>query len=554
MRRRQLMGIAAVCLSQFGTSFANAEIIVRNLANVVVGGQWQITDDDTYAIQPGVYQLDINRDGQADLKLEHGYRRPPLYVSHQAAQQLDAALQGITEIGNSLSKIRNIAIQTANAGVNDEDDFEAGQTAVDSYLNYINRISQMTFAGQRTLGGDAGFTAYASDPNVMQILKVANTTALGNYVALVDTAGERAYVSAGTAASTSLGQDEILSINGVNVQLFDGMGQENVIDRINEYTKLTGVRAYDNGGVTNLLSNLWGSEGDIQVISNQQPDGTTSGFVNWADFDNGEDAALIVNGLSYRGNGDTVTVNAGLAKGLTLRLNEDNSDPATTAPAGAQTTVTVVDNSPTYALFPVGQDQTITVSYPTLHSSALGLQVANNQFAALDRIDITNAVKSQDALAIIDKAADEIQTYATQFSLIKELYASPSGQAFVSSLGVSGESEIAVELQPLAEGTLLDDRFQFTEGPLELAADKLSALGQFVGFRFFDGIQSHYGWLRYSLDDERRMTLKQVVYESEPGRGIRIGYVPEPANSLALLTGIGFALAALRTPRIRRSR
>ncbi|MCA9172429.1 MAG: hypothetical protein KDB23_32415, partial [Planctomycetales bacterium] len=350
------------------------------------------------------------------------------------------------------------------------------------------------------------------------------------------------------------GQDEILSINGVNVQLFDGMGQENVIDRINEYTALTGVRANDLGGITNLLSTLWGRESEVTVISNQAADGTTSGFNNWVESDTGDDAALIVDGYRYRGNGDTVTVNAGLAKGLTLRLNEDNSDPATTAPAGAQTTVTVVDNSPTYALFPVGQDQTITVSYPTLHTSALGLQVANNQFAALDRIEVTNPGKSQDALAIIDAAADEIQTYATQFSLIKELYASPSGQAFVSSLGVSGESDIAFDLQPLAEGTLLDDRFQFTEGPLELTGANPSVAGQFIGFRFFDGIQSHYGWLRYSLDDEQRVTLKQVVYESEPGRGIRIGYVPEPANGLTMLTGIGFALVALRTPQTRRRR
>lgn len=51
----------------------------------------------------------------------------------------------------------------------------------------------------------------------------------------------RATISAGTSQTAALAQDEILLINGVNIQLFSGMAQDAVIDQINKYSVQTGV-------------------------------------------------------------------------------------------------------------------------------------------------------------------------------------------------------------------------------------------------------------------------------------------------------------------------
>ncbi|MCA9091805.1 MAG: hypothetical protein KDA90_24615, partial [Planctomycetaceae bacterium] len=165
----------------------------------------------------------------------------------------------LNEINSLLVKVRSLAIDSANAGVNDDDSFEANQSEIANALETIDRIANNTqFGTKKLLDGSSGISGTPSDPNAMTFLKATNSTNEGSYVIAVSTAGTRAKVSAGTAASTSLGQDEILSINGVNVQLYSGMNQSEVIDRINEYTGLTGVIAHDNGGTTELYSTIFG--------------------------------------------------------------------------------------------------------------------------------------------------------------------------------------------------------------------------------------------------------------------------------------------------------
>ncbi|MCA9151358.1 MAG: hypothetical protein KDA92_18730, partial [Planctomycetales bacterium] len=105
------------------------------------------------------------------------------------------------------------------------------------------------------------------------------------------------------------------------------------------------------------------------------------------------------------GQGNVVTVTTGLAKGLTVAISEDNADVTTTQTTSA--TMTITDNS---MVFQIGanQNQTAEIAIDRAHSSSLGIGVANNQFANLSEINVTNASKAQDALAIIDAAVDDI--------------------------------------------------------------------------------------------------------------------------------------------------
>ena len=230
--------------------------------------------------------LKINRgaDGPAALVISEKQRtqisglRQAIANTEKAVSLIQTAEGGLNEINSLLIKIRSLALDSANTGVNDDEALAANQEEVNNALDTINRIANNTqFGTKKLLDGSAGISGIPSDPNMMTFLRATNDTVEGSYEVIVTTEGERAIVTA-AAQANPLGQDEIVTINGVNVTLFAGMTQAEVIDRINEFTAQTGVIADDNGagGETRIYSTVWGTQGAINVISNQAPAADTS--------------------------------------------------------------------------------------------------------------------------------------------------------------------------------------------------------------------------------------------------------------------------------------
>jgi flagellin len=102
-----------------------------------------------------------------------------------------------------------------------------------------------------------------------------------------------------------------------------------------------------------------------------------------------------------------VTINSGLAKGLTLQISEDPADPTTTVANGTSATVTVTDDSLVFQIGP-NQYQTAEIAIGRAHSQSLGIGVVGNLFTNLSEIDVTSDEKAQHALGIIDAAVDDI--------------------------------------------------------------------------------------------------------------------------------------------------
>ncbi len=375
--------------------------------------------------------LKINRgaDGPAALVISEKQRtqiaglNTAIDNTEKAVSLVQTAEGALNEINSLLVKVRSLAIDSANAGVNDDESFAANQAEIDNALDTINRIANNTqFGTKKLLDGSAGMSGISSDPNVMTFLQATDDTVEGSYNIVVTTAGERAQFEAGTAQTGALAQDEILTVNGVNIDLFSGMSQTDVIDRINEFTSQTGVIADANGtgGATRLYSTVFGSQGSITAISNRTPAATSSGFTNaQTPAATGVDIVITVDGDSFTGQGNVVSVNSGLAKGLSLMMAESTTDPALTVPATTAATMTVSDNS---LVFQIGanQNQTASVAIARAHSQSLGLGVANNRFANLSEIDITSADKAQDALAIIDESVDDISSLRGQLGAFQQ--------------------------------------------------------------------------------------------------------------------------------------
>ncbi len=372
--------------------------------------------------------LKVNRgaDGPAALVISEKQRlqiaglKTAIDNTEKAVSLVQTAEGALNEINSLLVKVRSLAIDSANAGVNDEDSFQANQSEIDNALDTIDRIASNTqFGTKKLLDGSSGISGTPSDPNLMTFLRATSDTQEDNYAVEVTQVGQRAVVSAATDQTTALAQDEIVSINGTNIELYAGMTQDEVVDRINEYSSQTGVKADIDGTTTRLYSQVFGESGSINVISNQADAADSSGFGTTAVNDTGQNVIIDVGGTTFEGQGNVVTVTSGLAKGMSLEIAEDSADVTSTVAANSTATVTVTNSS---LVFQIGanQNQTAEIAIGRAHSQSLGIGVANNQFANLSEIDITSASKAQDSLAIIDNAVNDISNLRGQLGAFQQ--------------------------------------------------------------------------------------------------------------------------------------
>ena len=360
--------------------------------------------------------LKINRgaDGPAALVISEKQRaqiaglKQAIENTDKAASVVQTGEGALNEINSLLVKVRSLAIDSANSGVNDDDALAANQAEIANALDTINRIANNTqFGTKKLLDGSAGITGTASDADV-KFLKGTSETAAGTYAVTITTIGERATATAGTAQTAALTADETLTINNVSVTLTNGMSQTQVVNRINEFSDQTGVIADVNGGATRLYTKDFGSDADLSVVSNIAAGATSSGFGTSSVTDAGVDVIGTIGGTSYTGSGNILTATSGSAQGITVQFAAGTGANApTTVATGAQGNVTVTDNS---LVFQIGanQNQTAKIAINKVNPDGLGIGVSNNQFNNLDEIDVTSASKAQDTLAVVDAAIDDV--------------------------------------------------------------------------------------------------------------------------------------------------
>ena len=359
--------------------------------------------------------LKVNRgaDGPAALVISEKQRaqiaglKQAIDNADKAVSLVQTAEGALNEINSLLVKVRSLALDSANAGVNDADAQAANQAEITNAIDTINRIATNTQFGQKKLlDGSSGINGVSNDTDVT-VLKATGDTAAGNYAVAVTTAAERATATAGTAQAANLAADEILTINGTAITLAAGLSQAQVVSRINEYSAQTGVTADTSAGATRLYTSQYGSAASLEVISNVAAAGTSSGFGTTLVSDTGVDVVGTVGGTSFNGVGNVLTATSGSAKGLSVQFG--TSATPTTSVTGAQGSVTVVDNS---LVFQIGanQNQTASIAIGKVNPSGLGigLGATGNQFNSLNEIDVTSASKAQDSIAVIDAAIDDI--------------------------------------------------------------------------------------------------------------------------------------------------
>ena len=366
------------------------------------------------------FRVNRGADGPASLVISERQRaqisglRAAIDNSEKAVSVVQTAEGALGEINNLLTRIRSLAIDSANTGVNDADALAANQAEISNAVETINRIANNTQFGTRNLlDGTAGITGTATDANVSFVSGVAGTTQTGDFSIEVTTAAERAEVVGAAAFGTAgaLTADETLSINGVNIDLATGQDLNSAIDTINSFSGQTGVIAEEDpgaAGVLRLRSEDFGSQATLTVVSTVAGAGS-AGFTASVQEDFGENIAGNINGAAATGSGNVLTAGSasGNAEGLSVSIAASAGDDQITT-TGTLGTVNVQDNS---LVFQIGANanQTVNIGIQALNPTGLALQTTNGSgFASLNDIDVTSAEGAQDTLALVDAAIDEV--------------------------------------------------------------------------------------------------------------------------------------------------
>jgi flagellin len=358
--------------------------------------------------------LKINRgaDGPAALVISEQQRaqiaglQTAIQNTSKAVSVVQTAEGALNEINALLVKVRSLALDSANAGVNDSNSLAANQAEVTNALQTIDRIAANTQFGQnkKLLDGSSGMNGTATDPDVTFLRATADTTAGSGYTVNVTTAATKGNVTAGTAQTGNLAADETLTINNVQIVLAAGSDQATVVNRINQFSGQTGVTADVSGGDLRLIANTYGANSTVSVVSDKAAAATSTGIGTTVLTNTGVDIVGDINGNAATGIGNILTGTAGATKGISLSFAAAS---VTATVTGAQGTVSVTDNS---LVFQIGANagQTAKIGIDKMASQALGLGVSGVQFGNLASINVTSAQGSQDSIKIIDAAINDV--------------------------------------------------------------------------------------------------------------------------------------------------
>jgi len=403
--------------------------IVNNVASLTAQNNLSRTSNSlSKSLERLSSGLKINRgaDGPAALVISEQQRaqiaglQTAIDNTSKAVSMVQTTEGALNELNSLLVKIRSLALDSANTGVNDSNALAANQAEVSNALSTIDRIAVNTqFGTKKVLDGSAGFAGSTDDADVT-FLRATSTSPTGTFAVVLTAAATRANTLAGTVQSANLATNETLTINGVTVNLTAGQTQAQVISTVNQFTGQTGVTAeVGAGGATQLRTTQFGSNSRVTVQSNVAAAAASSGFGTTQVTALGVDIAGTIGGFSATGNGNVLTGNNGNgAQGISLSFGLAAAS-TTASVTGAQGNVTINDQS---LVFQIGANanQTVKVAIDKVTTTALGLNVSGNQFANLNAVDVRSQSGAQDAIKIIDQAINDVTNLRGRLGAVQQ--------------------------------------------------------------------------------------------------------------------------------------
>ena len=377
--------------------------------------------------------LKINRaaDSPAQLQISENLRaqasglRQSIDNSEMAISLMQTAEGALEEVSRALVQARQLAVHAGNEGANDPNMLQADQSEINNILEQVNRIATSTQYGHNYLldGSRAGNGVTTGD--YLEFVEggtEAHSSSVGGYDIKINNAATRATHS-GTVGLTKgvidAGEQITVSEGGRTVNFLTEKGKsveqtlndlETAIDEAGLNIDL--MRPYPPGTSSGapqaitLRHREFGSEHTFQAASNTA--GLISSVSNKNELvANGTDVSGEINGEQASGRGQILTGDPGAdtVEGIKIRYTGE-----TTPPGGNAGTVTFSQNSLT---FQVGAEanQFSEYSLGSIKTNDLGRGEENSSnFDSLAQISVLNSEQAQDAIRVIDKAIQEVNS------------------------------------------------------------------------------------------------------------------------------------------------
>ncbi len=377
--------------------------------------------------------LKINRaaDSPAQLQISENLRaqaaglRQAIDNSEMAVSLVQTAEAGLSEVSRALIQARQLAVHAGNEGVNDPNMMLADQREFDNILDQINRVASSTQYGQNYLLDGSRSGNGLTIGNNLEFVEAgvnASSSGTGGYDIVIKQAATRSFQS-GTVALTQAmidsGEQITISEGGrvVNFKTVKGQSVEQTMNDLTSAIEEAGVQldlirppsSTTDSHTPQLISlrhKKFGSEHTFQVASSTAGLVSNKSNVN-VSVENGLDVIGEINGEESIGKGQIMTgsIGAGTTEGIKIRYTGES------APVGGKAgTITFVQNSLT---FQVGgnANQFSQFSLRSMKAADLGRGESNSSgFKALDEVTMLSSSQAQDAIAVIDKAIEEVNS------------------------------------------------------------------------------------------------------------------------------------------------
>ncbi|VTT97934.1 flagellin : Flagellin domain protein OS=Thermaerobacter marianensis (strain ATCC 700841 / DSM 12885 / JCM 10246 / 7p75a) GN=Tmar_0183 PE=4 SV=1: Flagellin_N: Flagellin_C [Gemmataceae bacterium] len=383
--------------------------------------------------------LKVNRgaDGPAALVISEQQRaqiaglQTAIDNTNKAVSVVQTGEGALNEVNSLLTKVRGLALDSANSGVNDTNALAANQAEITNALSTIDTIAKNTkFGTKNLLDGSASIAGKVSGANNAGVsaIKTGSQTAPGSYTVTLNTSATGGSVAgtvagAGTvtsAASLTVAGGGLTGTVGVALDVGDDLSTSivKVQKALDDATSQGGGKGKfvvdSTAGAIRIRSNILGSAA-VSASGNANVEAVTG--LTGADT-TAAGVALTANVQLNGGTASVITATAG-AGGLNneIKFGGTNGpsfsiDVANGAAAAATSvsTIAVTDNA---LVFQIGANanETAKISFDSAKSTDLAVGVTglnNANTTDLSKIDVTSQNGAQDAIKVVDAAISQV--------------------------------------------------------------------------------------------------------------------------------------------------